>query len=230
MLKVKPGNNIRLREGLYAALREMIVAGKLKGGDKLNELELSRRLKASRTPLREAMLQLEQEGLVRSDLRRGFSVEPLSTQEVQETYPVIARLEALAVEQSADLLPALLPRLSAINDEFARARSAQRALGLDTVWHDTLMSQCSNRRLAAMVATLRRAIRRYEHIYMADRELTAISVRQHENIIAAIRAGDLKATIAGIEKNYAFGMQSLLKDMSRPGFDRSRLKPIRRRS
>jgi DNA-binding GntR family transcriptional regulator len=113
----------------------------------------------------------------------------------------------------------LLPRLERINAAFARARAPVRALDLDTSWHDLLVSRCGNRRLAAFLATLRRAIRRYEHLYMADRGLTAISVAQHDDIIAAIRAGNREATAAAIRKNYAFGMQSLLATMSEADFD-----------
>src|SRR5271165_5327532 len=101
----------RVRERLIVALRELIVGGELQGGQKLNELELSLRLKTSRTPLREAMLHLEREGLVRSDLRRGFSVEPLSPREVRETYPVLCALECHAVRSSAEFIPPLLPEL-----------------------------------------------------------------------------------------------------------------------
>jgi len=203
----------RVRERLVVALRERIVSGRLGAGEKLNERVLSLALKASRTPLREALLRLEREGLVRSDLRRGFTVEPLSAKEVRETYPILARLECLAVEGSAELLPVLVPKLTKINREFARSRSAVQALDLDTLWHDTLMGRSTNRRLMEMVATLRRAIRRYELIYMGDADLTGISVAQHEDIIAAIRSKDLRATLAAIELNYVFGMKSLLCKM-----------------
>src|SRR3569623_316123 len=88
----------RIRERLETALREMVVTGALEPGGKLNERVLAGRLGASRTPLREALLQLEREGLIRSDLRRGFTVEPLSAQEVREVYPMNACLDCLAVE------------------------------------------------------------------------------------------------------------------------------------
>jgi DNA-binding GntR family transcriptional regulator len=210
----RPAGKSRVRERLTVSLRDLIVEGGLKGGQKLNELELSRRLKTSRTPLREALLQLEREGLVRSDLRRGFSVEPLSAREIRESYPVLCALECLAVRSSIVFVPQLLPKLGRINAQFARARSPQRALDLDTLWHDTLMSQSKNARLAAIVANLRRAIRRYEILYMSDRSLTAHSVRQHRTIIAAFRRGDMEDAIAALGENYRFGMQALLRNMN----------------
>lgn len=203
----------RLRQALHPTLLDLIITGKLKGGEKINESRTSRLLKASRTPLREALLHLEREGLVRSDLRRGFTVELLSSREVRETYPILAQLECLAVGTSAEFLGPLLPELIRINSEFVRARTPKRALALDTLWHNTLMSQSKNARLASLVATLRLAIRRYEHFYMANSRLIPASAAQHQKIIAALQAGDLAAGLKAIEENYFFGMHVLLRKM-----------------
>jgi DNA-binding GntR family transcriptional regulator len=203
----------RIRDRLRSALLDRIVSGDLKGGDKLNELRLSGELKVSRTPLREALLHLEREGFVRSDIRRGFTVGELSTREVRETYPLIAHLEILAVRNSAPMLPVLIPKLIAINADFARAKTAQRARDLDTLWHDTLMSESKNARLRAMVTTLRLAIERYERLYMADTGLIALSVAQHSGIIKHLKRTDLEAALKALEHNYMFGMQALLRKM-----------------
>lgn len=212
----RPGGRFsrgRIRERLRAVLLDRIVRGDLGGGDKLNELRLAGELKVSRTPLREALLHLEREGFVRSDLRRGFTVGELSTREVRETYPLIAQLEMMAVRNSAPLLPVLLPNLARINADFARARTPQQARDLDTLWHDTLMSRSMNARLAAIVATLRLAITRYERLYMSDNELLAMSVAQHADIIKQLKRGDLDAALKALEYNYLFGMQALLRKM-----------------
>jgi DNA-binding GntR family transcriptional regulator len=203
----------RLREGLTSRLFDRLVLGKLKPGAKIIESRLAAELRVSRTPLREALLQLEREGLVRSDLRRGFTVEPLSAREVRETYPILAALECLAVRNSAALLPSLLPDLQRTNRGFAAARSAEEALELDTRWHETLMSQSRNSRLAALVHRLRLLIRRYEYFYMADTRLVATSAGQHRAIISAIKSGDVDETLKAIEVNYLFGMDVLLRKM-----------------
>ena len=150
---------------------------------------------------------------MRSDLRRGFSVEPLSAREIRESYPVLCALECLAVRNSIVFVSQLLPELTRINVLFAGTRSPRRALDLDTLWHDTLMSQSKNARLAAMVANLRRAIRRYEHVYMSDQSLTAHSAKQHRGIIAAFRRGDTEGALSALVENYHFGMQALLRNM-----------------
>ncbi|MGH9578837.1 MAG: GntR family transcriptional regulator [Terriglobales bacterium] len=211
MLRPRPPT--RLRQNVAPALLRRIVQGGLKPGEKINESRLSAELGVSRTPLREALLYLEREGLVRSDLRRGFTVEPLSAREVRETYPVLAALECLAVRSSFELLPLLLLQLARINAEFARTRSPARALELDTRWHQTLMSQSKNSRLLSIVGMLRLAIRRYEHLYMSDVRLIPASVAQHGAILRAIRKRDQAALMKAVEFNYLFGMQALLRKM-----------------
>jgi DNA-binding GntR family transcriptional regulator len=203
----------RRREDLRQSLLDLIIAGDLNGGEKLNELKLSQRLKTSRTPLREALLHLEREGFVRSDLRRGFSVEPLSSREVRETYPLLAELECFAVRESAAFLPLVFDELRRINVQFAKARSPQRARDLDTQWHQTLMSQSKNARLAQIVDGLRLAISRYERCYMSDAGLVAMSARQHDDILEAFARGETTAGLKALAQNYRFGMQALLRQM-----------------
>ena len=208
---VKPSR--RLRQDVVPALLKRIVEGRLKPGAKIIESRLAADLGVSRTPLREALLHLEQEGLVRSDMRRGFSVEPLSPREIREAYPLLAALECFAVRSSAAFLPLLIPALERINADFQRARLPKRALQLDTLWHDTLVSQSHNSHLTSLVVSLRRAIHRYEHVYMSDARLIPTSAAQHRAILSAIRKGDLDEAGKAIETNYSFGMQVLLRKM-----------------
>jgi len=203
----------RLRQDVLPEVRKSILAGRLKPGAKINESHLATTLGVSRTPLREALLHLEREGLVRSDLRRGFSVEPLSGREVRETYPLLAALECHAVRTSAQFLAPLLPALVRVNAQFRRARSARQALELDTRWHDILISPSNNSRLTSLVASLRRAIRRYELIYMSDTALLPTSAAQHDAILDAFRKHDMTTALEAIEANYILGMHIVLRKM-----------------
>jgi DNA-binding GntR family transcriptional regulator len=205
------GSN-RLRQRLRATLLRKIVAGGLEAGKPVNESHLAVQLKVSRTPLREALLQLEQEGFIRSDERRGFSVVGLSAREVREIYPMIWTLEGLAVRSSAVCAHLAVPELARINSQFAKA-PLQRALDLDTQWHEQLTSQSQNRRLLETISALRLAIRRYETVYMADTRLLPESVAQHKVIISALKKRHIEAAIKGLEENWRFGMEVLLRKM-----------------
>jgi DNA-binding GntR family transcriptional regulator len=212
--KVAPSKqSSRLRQNLRSTLLRRIVVGELEAGKPVNESHLATQLKVSRTPLREALLQLEQEGFIRSDERRGFSVERLSAREIREIYPMIWTLEGLALRSSAVCAHLLVPELARINLEFARARTSQRALDLDTQWHEQLTSQSRNRRLLETISALRLGIRRYETVYMADTRLLPESVAQHNAIIDALREHDIDAAIKGLEKNWRFGMEVLIRKM-----------------
>ena len=78
-----------IRAELSRIVRERIVEGELAPGTRIKESRLAEELGTSRTPLREALINLEQEGFVRSELAHGFSVEPLSGREMRETYPIL---------------------------------------------------------------------------------------------------------------------------------------------
>src|SRR6516164_1643953 len=132
---------MRLRQNVLPRIRQHILSGYLKPGSRIIESQLAALVRVSRTPLREALLCLEQEGLVRSDLRRGFTVAPFSTRDVRETYPLLAALERHAARTNFDFLHLLLPDLKRINELFVRARSAKVAIERDTQWHAVLMSQ-----------------------------------------------------------------------------------------
>ena len=217
-MKSSPGiarstQSSRLRQSLRTTLLRRIVSGGLEPGTPLNESQLASQLKVSRTPLREALLQLEQEGFIRSDERRGFSVERLSAREIREIYPILWTLEALAVGSSAVCAHLLAPELARINSEFARARSPQRALDLDTHWHELLTSQSQNRRLQETMSALRLAIRRYETVYMADTRLLPESVAQHQAITDDLKEHDIDAAVKDLEKHWRFGMEMLIRKM-----------------
>jgi len=203
----------RLRESLRSTLLRQIVSGGLEPGKPVNESQLASQLKVSRTPLREALLQLEQEGFIRSDERRGFSVERLSAREIRELYPMIWTLEGLALHSSAVCAHLLAPELARINSELAKSRGPKRALDLDAQWHERLISQSQNRRLHETLSALRLSIRRYETVYMADTRLLPESVAQHNGIIEDLKKHDVEAAVKNLEKNWRFGMEMLIRKM-----------------
>jgi DNA-binding GntR family transcriptional regulator len=208
-----PAGSARIRQQLLPALRESILLGSMKPGSKIIESRVAATLGVSRTPLREALLHLEREGLVRSDLRRGFTVEPLSARDVRETYPLLAALECFAVRSSGEFIPPLLPSLEQLNEKFRRARSPKQALDLDTQWHDRLVSPSRNDRLRSLLVSLRLAIRRYEHLYMSDASMIPASADQHDAILEAFRKGAIDLALKAIELNYTLGMHVLLRKM-----------------
>jgi DNA-binding GntR family transcriptional regulator len=94
-------NLLSIREHAYIYLKEMILEGELKAGDRLIERELAGKLGISRTPIREALFRLESQGFVKTVPRKGVVVSNISVSEVIEVFTILASLEVLAVKLAA---------------------------------------------------------------------------------------------------------------------------------
>jgi DNA-binding GntR family transcriptional regulator len=156
---------------------------------------------------------LEREGLVHSNHDRGYSVCPLTEREVREVYPILAGLEVLALDESVAFVHPLLPQLTQINEDLASAKDPAHAIRLDSLWHDTLISHCSNGRLLAMIAGLRRTIFRYESVYMSDISLVNQSCVQHLDIIDRLGRGEIDLATDRLRENYRYGMESVVRKL-----------------
>jgi DNA-binding GntR family transcriptional regulator len=100
-LRWEENNLLSIREHAYLYLKEMILEGELKAGDRLIERELAGKLNISRTPIREALFRLESQGFVKTVPRKGVVVSNISEQEVIEVFTILASLEVLAVKMAA---------------------------------------------------------------------------------------------------------------------------------
>jgi DNA-binding GntR family transcriptional regulator len=207
-------SQLPLRHQVHQRVLKLIVQGQLAPGSRINESQLATELEVSRTPLREALFQLEQEGFVRSYLARGFLVEPLSSQELCEVYPMIWTLEGLALRMSFPLIKATLPELSRLNEQLANSSSnPDLAIALDTDWHKALLSHCQNKRLLLTLDNLKLAAHRYEYLYMRNGSLITTSVVQHQNIIEAIAGDAIDQAVQQLEINWQFTMEFLLREI-----------------
>src|SRR5262249_60049912 len=133
----------------------------------LQDVLLAAELGVSRTPIREALLYLEREGLVESDPNRGFFVAQLSRKEVLETYPMVWALECLALDSCQPLTPPQIQALRQTNAEMAGVKDDPlHRQELDLRWHQTLLGSCTNERLKEVLAALKQIVRRYECAYI----------------------------------------------------------------
>src|SRR5262249_9474561 len=129
-----------LREDIHALLRERIVKGEIRPGNRLQDVQLAAELGVSRTPVREALLRLEREGLVESDPNRGFFAAPLSRKEFSKISPMVWALECLALASSDPPTPAQVQALRQINAEMAAVTGDPlHRQELDLRWHQTLL-------------------------------------------------------------------------------------------
>jgi DNA-binding GntR family transcriptional regulator len=205
-----------LREDIHALLRERIVKGELRPRHRLQDVQLAAELGVSRTPVREALLRLEREGLVESDPNRGFFVAQLSRQEVLEIYPMVWALECLAFDSAEPPTPPQIQALRQINAEMAATNDPQQRQELDLRWHQTLLESCGNERLKELLAALKQIVRRYECVYMRDPALVRRSVRDHAEILEALAHRKRKLASRLLERNWRGGMESVLAQLNEP--------------
>jgi DNA-binding GntR family transcriptional regulator len=206
-----------LREDVHALLRERIVRGDILPGNRLQDVQLAAELGVSRTPVREALLRLEGEGLVESDPNRGFFVARLSRKEVLDVYPIVWALECLALDSSKPPTPVQIQALRQINAEMAKVTADPlRRQELDLRWHQTLVESCANERLKEILAALKQIVRRYECVYMSDPARVRRSVRDHSEILEALVKKRRKLALRLLERNWRAGMESVLTQLNEP--------------
>jgi DNA-binding GntR family transcriptional regulator len=201
-----------LRAEVRDAVLARLVDGRLPPGANVRERDLSADLGVSRTPLREALLGLERDGLLHVEPQRGFFVTDLTVEEAREIYPLIWTLEVLAVERGR---PSNATALSAVNATFRQARDQQHALAWDRAWHEELLRQCRAARTAAILEPLRTAAARYEFRFFSGRSAIAESARQHEAIAAAIQRRRYGQAARLIRQNWEQGLQWVERSFAR---------------
>lgn len=187
-----------IRRSLYdemvERLRALIVSGELKPGEKIPELALSARFGVSRTPLREGLKVLAAEGLVSLLPNRGAIVAVITEDEIDELFPIIGALEALAGEMaSARASEADLARFEALHG----AMQAQFAAGDENAYrtsnrqfHELLFEIAANASLTDLYHSLTVRIHAARFIVSKEREDWSSAMDDHDAILAALKARD----------------------------------------
>jgi DNA-binding GntR family transcriptional regulator len=188
-----------LRDRIAQMVRESIIDGKIRPGERLAEPDLASRLGVSRTPLREALLQLDSEGFVVVTPRRGAVVSELSIDDARETYIVKGALESLAARLACEnITDEELECLGDIHERMtrfatARTRDNRRILQLNSEFHTTICSASRMEKLNQYIRILRSQALRYNYIYLSVLSHISLSIREHARILEALSRRDGEA-------------------------------------
>ena len=199
-----------LKTQIIKALWQLIIDGEILPDEPLREIQLTELLNISRTPLRDALQQLEWEGIVVSEPRKGYRLAKFSEADIDEIYPLRAKLESFALELSGIPDNKILDKLTEINSKIINSKSPKEVVELDESWHILLLSNCPNQRLLKMIKTLHRQSQRYEYAYMAMKKKVEKSSNQHENIILRLQNGELQKATELLAENNLVGMDALV--------------------
>ena len=194
-------NYMSLKDHVYEYISESIKDGSLRPGDKINEQHLSDKLNVSRTPVREALIQLAAEGLLDAEPRRGFRVKPLILEEAKDLYQLIGHLEAMAATLArADINKADLDQMRKHQSEMKDAIESQdfeRYYRLQIEFHNVYLRKCSKKQLIIMLEQLKlRFIKSGYSDSNSDRlnEIFIETTAQPTTIIELIESTDARAS------------------------------------
>lgn len=183
---------MRVVDGVHAALRQAILSGELEPDTPLSVPELARQLSVSRSPVREAVLQLTADGLAVERPRRGCFVARIDLEDALEIHDMRAALESLAAERAAAAdspgLPEALDKAVGDQVEAARSGSSMDFCEADQRFHALVHAAAGNRRLTKTLASLSAQMEINLVEVSLSEALMELSIREHRRIVDALRA------------------------------------------
>jgi len=176
-----------LREIVFETLREAIISGVLKPGERLMEVQLAEEMGVSRTPVREAIRKLELENFVVMVPRKGAYVADLSTKDIVDVFEIRAALEALAAGLAAErITDEELEELQQILVQSTKSQSLEEIIAIDTKFHDALYRASRNERLVQIISNLREQIQRFRSTTLASPGRLKDTLEEHKKIVDAV--------------------------------------------
>lgn len=194
-----------LRDVVFNTLRQEILTGKMKPGERLMEIHLANKLGVSRTPIREAIRKLELEGLVLMIPRRGAEVAQISWKSLKDVLEVRRALDVLAIELACDRMgeeeqEALYKACEKF--EVATATKDTRKIAeADVAFHDIIVASTGNNRLIQLVNNLSEQMYRYRFEYIKDESQHDMLVQEHKEMYKSIRCKNKQAAAEVVRKH-----------------------------
>ncbi|MDA7946710.1 MAG: GntR family transcriptional regulator [Hyphomicrobiaceae bacterium] len=194
-----------LHDELLERLRQMIIDGDLTPGSKVPEKDLCARFGVSRTPLREALKVLANEGLVTLTPNRGAMIADLTLDDLEETFPVMGALEALSGEMAcANITDAEIAEIRKLHEEMVahyKARALHAYFRTNQKIHERILSAANNQTLSTLYRGLEGRIRQARYIANMSDARWAQAVEEHAQMLDALEARDGVA-LAAIMKRH----------------------------
>ena len=192
--KVNMNEYLPLRDVVFNTLRQAILRGELKPGERLMEIQLANKLGVSRTPIREAIRKLELEGLVLMIPRKGAEVAEITEKNMRDVLEVRKALEELAVQLACDkITKEEIEEMKKAAEDFKKilkSKDITEIAEADVRFHDIIYMATDNQKLIQLLNNLREQMYRYRIEYLKKKECYPQLLNEHQTIIDAIAGHD----------------------------------------
>lgn len=182
-----------MAEAVFTQIEEAILNGNLAIGELLTENKLCELLSVSRTPVREALNRLRQEGLI-EETGKGTVVIGITEKDLDDIYEVRLRVEGLASAMCADSITdeqlEELEEIVALQEFYTSRGQADSIKNLDSRFHERIYSYCGSKILSSLLSDLHRKVQRFRRASVEDPTRAHAAVAEHREILKALRAHD----------------------------------------
>lgn len=183
-----------LRGRVFHSIRENILLGIYKSGEELKEVQIGNELGASRTPVREALRQLELEGLVKIIPNKGAYVTGITSKDIQDIYIIRSLLEGLCAKWAAKLINKEkldgLEEIVYLSSYHSSKGNFEQVFELDNKFHEKLYEACGSEILMHTLSEYHHYLERVRKITLSSKDRALSSNKEHEAILNAIKSGD----------------------------------------
>lgn len=195
-LQLDANSYLPLRDVVYNTLRNAILRGELKPGDRLMEMHLANKLGVSRTPIREAIHLLEQEGLAITIPRKGAQVAKMTEKDLQDVLEIRDALDALAVTIGCERRTTeQLEEIKVALKDFeiaTKGKDARKIVEADERFHNVIYKMANNPKLESIVKNLKEQMYRYRYEYIKGNETYDVLIAEHAAIIEGFEKKDVE--------------------------------------
>jgi DNA-binding GntR family transcriptional regulator len=190
-----------------------ILQGNVNPGERISLPKVASELEVSVTPIREALTQLSETGIVTYIANRGFFLAQLTKKEGKEIYELMGLLEGDAVKKSL-YTSKQLKELQKINLEFINAKNPIEMLDYDRLFHQKLIENYTNESACKIIEDLRVRISLYDYAFWNDNQKDS-SIEMHEKIINLLISNDITSAIKLVEHNWMAGVQFIINNLEK---------------
>ena len=200
---------------VFNEIEKNILSGVYPAGQQLTELRLSKDLGVSRTPIREALRQLELEGLVKTVPNKGATVVGITDKDIKDIYTIRMSLEALAVRWAAENISEKtlkeLTETVELQEFYVSKNDCEKVWQLDRSFHELLYEASASRPLQSVLTQFHNYLRKAREISIRSTGRASVAVAEHRGMVDAIAGKDPDKAEALAREHVAMALENILK-------------------